>query len=81
LAEEALEVMLNGRSTRAHDAQVEFCNASNENVETIPGFVDIAAFDANEIVRANDSSANNPIRSIRVIIDDAVPLTGILHRK
>lgn len=55
--------MLHRRRAGADDAKVQLGDASDEDVEAVPGLVDVAAFDANEVESSYYSSADNTISS------------------
>jgi hypothetical protein len=69
--------VLRRRRAGAHDTKVKLCNARDEDVEAIPGFIDITAFDANEVEGSNYSGADNTAWSLARIKAIACQLTGI----
>jgi hypothetical protein len=54
---EIFQKVLNAGRACAHDADVEFSYARDEDVEAIPGFVDRRALDADEVDGAHDAEA------------------------
>jgi hypothetical protein len=50
------------RSAGAHDRNITFSNASRENIEGLPGFVDCSSFDADEENCAGYTRADHAVR-------------------
>ncbi len=56
---ETFQKVLDAGRACAHDANVEFSYARDEDVEAIPGFVDCRARNADEVDGAHDAEADN----------------------